>query len=316
MLPQTAFKLWGLKEPLDANFLQFQIPARHSTANYFETAAYRVNCMILEILGKSFNNTVNMLDDTRLTDSLIDMHILNLSHQFACRFNGPLNVIDYANSGQTNVRYNEIVYSKEFSRALVRNYRISKKHQIKTMYHLTYEGDRIFNTVDIFWKNKFLDLGLVKQRSKAFISTYSKELPELRSLSAGGSVLLVNPPFDFSEDEFSFWVLELFNKYQDLTQFDNYLVKQHRFASNIFPKEMRIGGKRFCNISSSIGRAVPIEVFLLGFPSWHLLSPPSSCIGATQNVILAGPFREEERKAYQLMLYRMGKSNSIRTVYA
>jgi len=316
MLPQTTFKLWGMRNRLDGKFLQFQIPARHSTASYFEAAAYEVNHMILEILGKDFNDYINMTEVTNLTDCLIDRHILNLSHQFSCSFDGPLEVIDYANSGQTNVRYNEIVHTKEFSRALVRNFRIFKKHKVKTMYHLTHESIQSLNTVDIFWKNKFLDLELVKERSKAFISTYIKEVPELRNMSAGGNVLLINPPFDFSEEDFSFWILKIFNKYEDLRQFDHYLVKQHRFAKSILPGEMSIGGRRFNNICSHIGRAVPIEVLLLGFPSWYLLSPPSSCMGATQNLLLAGPFREEDKKAYQLMLNRMKKSKSTRIIYA
>ena len=314
LLPQTALRFWGIPEFKLTEVVQVELPLRLKNDELFAQYYYLMNEMIFAVSGHSKVSKIKTtdLEVPSNTDTLIDMHILNLLIHFpATREPKGLVVVNYSSLGNFSLTKADIRLKKYVLRYLKQNLELRKKYEPKCLWHWDdFAKNNSHQLIKFGWQQKFVEFSNIESNSKIFIIKYKNEFEELTNLNTDDKILIIAPDPNFSIQNLELSLNKLMSKNSVLkSHFDNciqILIKQHRVCENELPLVLELSGKK-CRVGRSpLFRVLPIEILIHAFPNSLLVSAKSSALFGTINksrsIVLS-----DEPDDYKVMMNRYNK---------
>jgi hypothetical protein len=314
MLPQTAFRLWGISDDSSTNVILVKQPLRHPNDSLFQNAITRINTLIVNHCNLDISSTLDSQSkmDIKTNSGIIDCNVLNLAHHFpGMKLPVRPNILDYSSIGHRSLLYSDLRYTKEFMRATIRNRRFYKRFEPSSIIHWDdYAKHRKSQLVSFGWKNEFIDTSRMQRASQLFLKNHKNEFSELMELDLDEKTLIVSPHV---LDSFDQLILNLKNQIGSSVKFaeiffssSNIIVKRHRLSNEYFPDEGILFEKKIIIANTAITRLLPIEVLVLGMKNTFLYSVPSSAAFSFRHEVLIqeSNLKKNDFSEYGLMLRR------------
>ena len=308
ILPQTAFKIWGVSDHEPKIFNQFEYLDRAPNDSKLIQPIYEINELIALEYGVQAVKHISKDQNVKFESTIFDQQILNLRHHYPnFTTTGSIEILDYSNVTYWLIGLRDIKFGEDFFRACKRCYLLRKRSEpdkIKSLYTLAYPWQIDFiKPFNVLWDTKLLEFERIKKSSTSFIKRNIDLFPELRFLKESKSKLIICPRAYSSLDEFHEWVI--INEHK-IKKFDSssVFIKQHRTTSEQYPNEFSVLGINFVTFNSPLSRVLPLEIVLMDDPEINVITAPSSIMAKLDNVLVLKPDLLDI-KFYGLLFKRM-----------
>ena len=284
LLPQTVLRFWGIPNVESFEFFQAQLPLRYDNDYLFVEQYYKLNKMMLDIIGvKNVSNV--KLDDTadfNKSNTLVDSHILNLSFHFIGENKiSDVSVVSYASDGYSSLLLSDLRYVEPFLRGVVRSFRLNRKFNPRAIWHWDdYAKVKKNQLLNFGWDHNFINSDAVSFYAKKFLTKNIINFQEIADFNTAKSTILIYPPVNLNKEQ----LFDLLNKLittnhafkRSYTECDQILIKQHKFCTSDYPATLNFYSKEIRVAKSINMRVLPIEILLFGFSKITYVSPPTS----------------------------------------
>lgn len=312
MLPQTTYKIWGIKDVKFREFYQFEYFSRYKEWESHADPIYRLNQMICNFNGIDEIRFVSTKSKIKIDQGVYDEQIFNRIINFpGFETEGEKKIISYTSNTYNLTSYSDLRYGLPGLRSIYRNYKFYKKNKINGVYSVLFPwNEYMAKRKRLFWENHYIFSSDLKQKSIDFIEANKEHFPEITQMKKQNKSLLINPQVNLSLENFKLFVenhQSFFNLWIDTCIY----VKHHRTTEIKFPQEFKVGKNRFYTITSELTFLLPTEVIYHAIEQVKVLTTVSSLIALNQNVILEGLLTTNQEKDYKLLLKQIGKSSQI-----
>lgn len=289
LLPQTAFKFWGIPNASQLTFFQAKLPIRYGNDSKFDKPYYEINKKILEILGVKNLVEIDFVDPELVNNPkvLTDSHILNLSyHFFGSKKVTKPSIVSYASDGYSSLLFSDTRYLKHFLRGVVRSQRLRKKFLPRVIWHWDdYAKVRKNELLKLGWKHEFINSTKVSFYAKKFLAEYLDHFAEIADFNLLAPIIVIYPPVNSSTEQVTILLKNLFRDSEEFrrlySECNQILIKQHKFCVSEHPAKFIFNSKEIRVVKSLNLRVLPVEILIFGFEKVTYVSPPSSTIFAS-----------------------------------
>jgi hypothetical protein len=251
-----------------------------------------MNRMILETI--KVYNVVQIEKNSQITlnpkNSLVDCQILNLINYFPNLIVPKgINILDYSSLGHRSLVLSDLKFPIEFSRAILRNIRFSKKFSPNLIWHWDDYGKNLnSSTINFGWLNKFVETDLVKNLAIKFLEHNLNLFSEISKIKKNDNILIVSTGLFHNSKDVSRELEILLDssaivkrKFQEA---EHIIIKQHRASEIDLPDYFEVRSKLVTVMNTPLSRVLPIEILIFGLSNSFLISVPSSVLYSNNQI--------------------------------
>jgi hypothetical protein len=308
MLPQTTYKIWGIKNVTFKAFYQFEYISRHKGWENDSESIYKLNQMICSFNGINEIKFISTKSKIKIDQGVYDEQIFNRIHNFpGLKIEGDRIAISYTLDTHNLTNYSDLKYGLEGLRNIYRNYRFFRKNRLDSVYSVIFPWNKYMETREkLFWKNNYIYSHDLKQKSIHFIEANLRYFPEIIQMKKQHKTLLINPTINMKLEDFIFFVEKhpsFFTHWTNTCIF----IKHHRTSDSKFPQEFKVGKNHFYTILSELTFLLPTEIIYYSIDNIKVLTTTSSLVALNRNIVAQKPLRTVDEKNYNLMLKQLEK---------